>query len=154
MQNPGRFCPGGPFAEAEDCICARVDRLTDAIRDLVHVNFSSCLNVLVAHDRLGVLHGSVLLKVSSEGASENLKSAQIPRDAKLIGDWPHLPLEEILGSEGNRFALIPSMSARWEHQSIWRSVRTDFSPGLDVGADELRNWNSSTAVFCFHLPYI
>ena len=97
MQNPRRFCLGGPFAEAEDCISAGVNRLTDAIRDLIHVNFRSCLNVLMAHDRLGVLHGSVLLKVSSEGASENLKSAQIPRDAKLIGDWPHLPLEEISG---------------------------------------------------------
>ena len=115
MQNSWRFCLGGPFAEAEDCIGAGINRLTDAIRDLVHVNFSSCLNVLVAHDRLGVLHGSVLLQVSSQGASENLKSAQVPWNAKLIGDWPHLPLKEILGSEGNRLAHIPSMSMCRKH---------------------------------------
>ena len=96
----------------------------------------------------------LLLKVSSEGASENLKSAQIPRDAKLIGDWPQLPLKEILGSEANRFALIPAMSACWEDQGIRGGVRADLSPRLDVGPDALRNWNSSAAVFCFHLPYI
>ena len=115
---------------------------------MVHIDFGRRLDVLVPHDCLGILHGSVLLEVGAQRAAEYLERAELPRNIELVGDRPNFPLEEILRTKRHRLALGR------KHQRVGRSVWTNLAPGFDVWANTQRYWNPCAAVFCLDLALI
>ena len=87
----------------------RVYSLTDALRDVIHVNLGGSFDLFMTQYCLGVFHRTVHLQISAKRAPQHLESAELAIDTKLIRNRPHFPFEKILGTKRHYFPFIPEM---------------------------------------------